>query len=123
MIPLKDYIEYDPESGRVLSNCRCDLDTYVRRPPGNYLDGRANAETQYVVDGALVERPEIAETVSKGTRVIVWHEAEGTIVDTVTERDDVLDFDLPFLGRYSIRYEPPFPFKHKQETRYVDDLS
>lgn len=106
---MRDFTLYEAESGRILSAGMCDHRSWDGQPEPK-LEAPSDPDRDYVVEGAVVPRPEIGEVVPAATDVVVEHETEGVVLDGVTEADEALAFEWPIPGRYTVRLTPPFPY-------------
>lgn len=92
--------------GRVLKSGKAPSEAAARLQGEHVIVGvQGHDVTQYVIDGALADRPAIPDfnSVPAGTRVFVDDADHGLCNDGVVE----IATDIP--GTYRVRLEPPFP--------------
>lgn len=102
---------FSPTSGQILRSGRAPSVAHAMAQPEQSEDVligvRGSDTTQYVLDGALADRPTIPDlnTIPPSTQVTINGTSHGVCDDGFLE----LETDIP--GTYTVRLDPPFPYQ------------
>jgi hypothetical protein len=107
--------EYDPATGRITalnSYSGIDEDSIEasKRPDRDYIEAESYIYTQYVLDGAVVDRPASPVTLSDLTLQGVPTGSTLTINGDSYEAEGDVELEFPLPGTYSLRVEC-WPYK------------
>jgi hypothetical protein len=106
------YSEYD-ETGRILGVADVDLQAYEKMQPflKPHVMGHGNPNTQYVLEGVIVDRPIQQTTLTNQTLYNVPDPSIITINDSsYTCNDTTCELDFPYPGTYLVKVVA-FPYK------------